>query len=152
MVCMLRLNLFEKRLGICLLLLQNIVITIIDRRYINLILFNIHIYCWSWRYNHFPNFYYCSITNNLLEIKIQFDCQRNHTLLIRIYCCFSFLACIWYKQIYTHSSNIEQCWNSFFPSLVDLVRFIKLQSSVHLLFQCNYCLPSDQCYPCFNNG
>jgi hypothetical protein len=35
---------------------------------------------------------------------------------------------------------------------VDLVRWLPIQSSVHLLLQCNNCMPSDQCYCCFNHG
>ena len=142
-VCMFRLNLYLIYQQICFFLLPNIDKSSSDLSNFDTILFYLHILRWSWWFNSFSNLHNCSFIDNLLKIKIQFDCWWHYALLIRNHCCFTFLASLFYNIIYYQLFNKKRCCNAFVPSLVDLVRCFHFQSSIQLLIQRNHFVWSD---------
>ena len=143
-VCLHRYNILKGILKlVCSFLLSNEDKSSSDLSNFNTILFYLHILCWSWWFNSFPNLHNCSFIDNLLRIKIQFDCWWHYALLIRDHCCFPFLASLFYNIIYYQLFNKKRCCNAFVPSLVDLVRCFHFQSSIRLLIQRNHFVWSD---------
>ena len=143
-VCLHRYNILKGILKlVCSFLLSNEDKSSSDLSNFNTILFYLHILCRSWWFNTFPNLYNCSFIDNLLKIKIQFNCCWHYALLIRNHCCFTFLASLFYNIIYYQLFNKKRCCNAFVPSLVDLVRCFHFQSSIRLLIQRNHFVWSD---------
>jgi hypothetical protein len=137
-VSMLRLNQIIWIQHIWFFLFPNIDISSSDLSNLDTILFYLHILCWSWWFNNFPYLHNCSLIDTLLEIKIQFDSWWYYALFIRNHCCFTFLARLFYNKLFYQLFNKKRCCNAFVPSLVDLVRCLHFQSSIHLLIQRNH--------------
>ena len=151
-VCLLRHNLYFAKL----LQLWNFLFPNKDSTYLsylnNTILFNVNSLCWKSWPHLFPYLYNCPVTGNWHVFYVQFDSWQHYTLLKWIICYFSSLVNPLLRLFLFCFYNFEQLWHAFFPIFIDLERWFKLQSSVHLLLRCNSCLPSDQCYCCFSDG
>jgi hypothetical protein len=113
MVCMHRLNLYFISQLNSKFLFSSIGSTITDLSNFNTILSNLHILLCNWWYNTISNFYSFTINDMLLCVKIQFDSGWHHTFLIWNSWNFSFLASLWFNQIYNQFPHIKRCWHAF---------------------------------------